>query len=117
MTMDDEEYKLLILKENVYAIKWFLYLIVCAICSILIHFYSLYTVDVARSFLYWIIFLIPSLVASFFLKDLDENNLVLRKFRTPSSPYLSTIWGLILTVWPSWVIVECMRFVVSLYIL
>ena len=116
MTMDDEEYKLLILKENVHAIKWLLYFIVCAICSILIHFYSLYTLDVFHSFLYWIIFLIPSLVASFFIKDAEEN-ILLRKFRSPSSPYLETLWGLILTVWPSWVIVECMRFVVSLYIL
>ena len=95
------------IKRNLFEIKWAIYLTACTICGILLFFYSEKVTDYRFTVFYYLLFIGPSLIASNFIKNLD-NDIPIKS----QNPYI----GLTLTVWPTWALIEFIGFITSIYI-
>ena len=93
--------------RNLFEIKWIIWLLACTICGILLFFYSQKVTDYRFTVFYYLLFIGPSLIASNFIKNLDDDIPI--KIQNPYA-------GLILTVWPTWALIEFIGFITSIYI-
>jgi hypothetical protein len=92
--------------------EWGIYYIVCFICGILLHLYSLkvYDGDYARAPLTYVILFVPSALSAYYLGDnpRGRENLVFS--------FLYRIAGIIITVWPTAILILLSKFIFSLFL-
>ena len=88
--------------------KWGIYLIVCFICAILLHSYSQQVYHFRSESLTWFVLFIPSALSAWYVGDYDNHNLGKLSF-------LARLVPIIITVWPTWIILEIFLFIVSLF--
>lgn len=88
--------------------KWGIYLIVCFICAILLHSYSQQVYHFRSEPLTWIVLFIPSAISAYYV---GENDSALGKLS-----FLSRMAPIIITVWPTWIVLEIFLYIVSLFL-
>ena len=91
--------------------KWGIYLIICFICAILLHSYSQQVYDFRSEPLTWFVLFIPSALSAFYIGEYEP---ALNK--NPIMSFLSRMAPIIITVWPTWIVLEVFLFIVSLFL-
>tara|TARA_B100001057_G_scaffold497848_1_gene603128 strand:- start:1133 stop:1435 length:303 start_codon:yes stop_codon:yes gene_type:complete len=91
--------------------KWGIYLIVCFVCAILLHSYSQQVYHFRSEPLTWFVLFVPSALSAFYVGEWDR---ALNK--NPIMSFLSRMAPIIMTVWPTWIVLEICLFIVSLFL-